>query len=218
MNRVPKPLLALGALALVAVVLAAIALMVSPKSSNGSTGSDIHPSGLQGIIQSPLQPKPNFTLTDTSGQPFNLQQDTAGDVTLLYFGYTHCPDICPTQMADMAIGLSKLSTSVRSHIKVVFVTTDPNRDTPNVIRQWLNNFNPSFIGLTGTTAQIEAAEASMGMPPTTVEPLGNGNYSVDHAAWVTAFTEDNMAHVIYPAGITPSVWSHDLPRLVNQWQ
>ena len=174
-----------------------------------------NPMGLQGVIREPPLAKPDFTLTDTENQPFNLMTGTAGDVTLLYFGYTHCPDVCPTIMADLAIGLSKVSPAVRSHVKVVFVTTDPNRDTPTVIRDWLNAFNPSFIGLTGTTAQITAAEASVGLPPATVVPEGNGNYSVAHAAFVIAFTADNEAHAEYPDGYSASTWVHDLPRLVK---
>jgi len=217
MNRVFTSWRALAILGVVATVTAVTALLVGHSANSGASQQDIHPPGLQGIIQLPLQPKPNFTLTDTAGKPFNLQAETAGDVTLLYFGYTHCPDICPTQMADMAIGLSKVSPSVRSHVKVVFVTTDPTRDTPSVIRSWLNAFNPSFIGLTGTMAQIEAAEAQVGLPPSTVQVV-DGVYSVDHAAYVLAFTADNESHVIYPAGITASVWSHDLPRLVNEWK
>ena len=212
-GRVTRPLVHL---AVISVMVAGLLVGCSSGSNSGEAG--LHPPGLQGIVQLPPQPKPNFTLTDTSGQPFNLQTETAGDVTLLYFGYTNCPDICPTHMANIAIGLAHQSAAVRSHIKVVFVTTDPHRDTRPVLRAWLDNFNPTFIGLTGTDQQITAAEASVGMPPATVEPLGNGNYTVDHAAWVIAFTADDQAHVIYPAGMGPSVWIHDLPRLVKDWK
>ncbi|MGH9123227.1 MAG: SCO family protein [Acidimicrobiales bacterium] len=214
---------AVAILAAVAVVAVVAAVLVSHSPSSASTSSGIpaseSPPGLKGIIQSPLLAKPDFTLTDTAGQPFSLRSGTAGYVTLLYFGYTHCPDVCPTQMADMAIGLSKVSASVRSHVKVVFVTTDPQRDTPSVIRDWLNAFNRSFVGLTGTTQQIDAAEAAIGMPPTSVEPIAGskGDYAVDHLAYVLAFTTDNQAHVLYPSGITASVWTHDLPRLVKEW-
>ena len=210
-RRLMAMLIGLG---LACVAVGIVAFIESRAGSNNSSG--IHPAGLDAIIQTPAMPKPNFTLTDTAGQPYNLTAQTNGDVTLLYFGYTHCPDICPTTMADIALGLQKVSPAVRAHIKVVFVTTDPARDTPSVIKTWLDAFNKTFIGLTGTTAQITAAEASVGMPPATVEPLGNGNYSVDHAAWVIAFTPDNQAHAIYPAGLdTPTVWGHDLPRLVD---
>ena len=211
-KAIPLALVAVGAVALVA----AAVLVFRPSGGSSDSGGVPHAKGLDGILQDPALPKPNFTLTDTEGQPFNLQTQTAGYVTLLYFGYTHCPDICPTQMANIALGLKHESASVRSHIKMVFVTTDPHRDTPQVLRQWLDNFDPSFIGLTGTDQQITAAEASVGMPPAEVEPLGNGNYSVDHAAWVLAFTLDNQAHAIYPSGFdTAAVWAHDLSRLVT---
>jgi protein SCO1/2 len=197
-------------------VVALIGLLLAGCGGSASAHSSIpNPMGLQGVVRVPPLAKPDFTLTDTADQPFNLMTGTAGDVTLLYFGYTNCPDVCPTVMADLAIGLSKVSAGVRSHVKVVFVTTDPNRDTPTVIRSWLNNFNPSFIGLTGTAAQIEAAEASAGLPPATVVPLGNGNYSVQHAAFVFAFTTDNEAHAEYPDGYGATTWVHDLPRLVK---
>jgi len=171
--------------------------------------------GLQGTLQVPATPKPGFTLTDTEDQPYNLRAETAGDVTLLYFGYTHCPDVCPTVMANLAIGLSKVSPAVRSHIKVVFVTTDPARDSPPVIGRWLAAFNPTFVGLTGTSQQIIAAETSVGMAPATVVPLGGGNYSVEHAAYILAFTTDDLAHAVYPDGYTAATWEHDLPRLVD---
>jgi protein SCO1 len=207
---------ALAVIVLMGGILIGLGIFVATRGSGGSGNQVPHPAGLDGILQSPAMPKPNFTLTDTSGHPFNLQADTQGDATLLYFGYTHCPDICPTHMADIALGLARQSPAVRAHLKVVFVTTDPARDTPTVLRQWLNSFNPTFIGLTGDTAQIDAAEASVGMPPSVVEPLGNGNYSVDHAAWVIAFTPDNLAHAIYPSGLdSPAVWAHDMPRLVK---
>jgi protein SCO1/2 len=207
----------LGGVAPVVAVAAVVALVATLAGCGGSTGSRglPNPMGLQGTLQEPATPKPDFTLTDTAGHPFNLSTQTAGDVTLLYFGYTHCPDVCPTTMADLALGLEKVSPAVRTRVKVVFVTTDPNRDTEGVIRSWLNAFNPTFIGLTGTSSQIDAAERAVGMPPATVVPLGNGNYSVDHAAYVLAFTTDDEAHVVYPDGYGASTWAHDLPRLVK---
>lgn len=205
----------IGSVKRICLLVLVAALVGACGAAHGQPSGLPNPMGLQGALRSPPLAKPNFTLTDTSDQPFNLLTGTAGDVTLLYFGYTHCPDVCPTTMADIALGLQRVSPAVRSHVKVVFVTTDPNRDTPSVIRSWLDAFNPSFVGLTGTTAQITAAEASVGLPPATVVPLGNGNYSVDHAAFVLAFTADNEAHVEYPSGFTDDTWAHDLPRLVK---
>ena len=192
-----------------------VSLLVAACGGKVAASGLANPMGLEGVIRQPPIAKPDFTLTDTDNQPFNIQRGTAGDVLLLYFGYTHCPDDCPTTMANLAIGLSKVSPAVRSHVKVVFVTTDPNRDTPAVLRNWLDNFNSSFIGLTGTTQQIDADEESVGLPPAIVVPLGNGNYSDQHAAIVLAFTADDQAHAEYPEGYGASTWVHDLPRLVK---
>jgi protein SCO1/2 len=177
------------------------------------------PKGLQGMIVTPGLPKPNFTLTDTSGQPFSLADKTQGYVTLLYFGYTHCPDVCPTHMANIATALRQVPASVSSRVKVVFVTTDPARDTGPVMRAWLDHFDPSFVGLTGTAAQIQEAESAAGEPPssTSTPEAGTGNYGVDHGAQVDAFTTDNLDHVEYLAGHTASAWANDLPKLVAGW-
>jgi protein SCO1/2 len=215
--RIPFRLLAGAALA--AAVLAACGGGGSQLGTATPAGSSrvVAPKGLRGIVQSPGAPKPNFTLTDTSGQAFNLPAETNGHVTLLYFGYTHCPDICPTHMANIAAALHQLPPPVTSQVKVVFVTTDPARDTEPVLRGWLDHFDPSFIGLTGTVDQIEAAEAASGLPPSTTENLGKGNYAVDHAAFVEAFTSDNLDHVVYPAGYQEKDWVNDLPKLVQGW-
>ena len=73
--------------------------------------------------------KPHLVLTDTHGKPFDLVKQTAGRPTLLYFGYTHCPDVCPTTMSDIAVARRKLPAAERDKLQVVFVTTDPTRDT-----------------------------------------------------------------------------------------
>jgi protein SCO1/2 len=84
----------------------------------------------RGGIVSPALPKARFTLTDTSAAPFDFRQQTQGYVTLLFFGYTHCPDLCPLHMANIAFALKQLPANVAEQIKVVFVTTDPRRDNP----------------------------------------------------------------------------------------
>src|SRR5580704_1511241 len=97
-RAVPLILVGVGVVALVA------ALLVIRSSGGSSDSSGLpHAKGLDGVLEAPAVPKPNFTLTDTAGRPFDLQSQTAGYVTLLYFGYTHCPDICPTQMANIAL-------------------------------------------------------------------------------------------------------------------
>jgi len=160
------------------------------------------------------RPKPAFTLTDTEGHPFPFRDSTAGFVTLLFFGYTNCPDVCPAQIANIAAALHKLPDPVARQVKVVFVTTDPARDTPERLRAWLDHFDPGFIGLTGTQAAIDSAQLAMHLPPAEKEVLPDGRYLMGHWAQVIAFTKDGMARFAFPFGTRQSEWAQEIPRLV----
>jgi protein SCO1/2 len=169
-----------------------------------------------GLVSPPL-PKPKFTLTDTSGVPFDFALKTQGYTTLLYFGYTHCPDMCPLEMSAIAQALKKAPADSVAQIKVVFVTTDPERDSRQVLRSWLDHFDKSFIGLTGSQEAIDAAQIAANMAPakkSAVRP--DGTYEVGHAAFVLAYTRDNLAHVIYPFGVKQEDLAHDLPYLTKE--
>jgi protein SCO1 len=168
-----------------------------------------------GSITPPLA-KPQFTLSDTSGAPFDFGVETQGYVTLLFFGYTHCPDECPTHMAAIAMSLRQVPEQVRNQVKVVFVTADPARDSAAVLRAWLDHFDKRFIGLTGNAASIEAAQQAASIPKASKIVLGNKPYQVAHAAFVLAYTKDNVARFLYPAGMTSVDWAHDLPLLVKE--
>jgi protein SCO1/2 len=168
-----------------------------------------------GLVTPPL-PKPHFVLTDTSGAPFDFWQRTQGVVTLLFFGYTFCPDQCPMHMANLGAALKRLSPETADRVKLVFVTTDPARDKPVVLRQWLDHFDKDFVGLAGTEAAIEAVQRAAGVPVAQKAALRAGDYSVSHANFVVAYTRDNLAHVIYPGGVSKDDWVHDLPLLVRE--
>ena len=168
-----------------------------------------------GLITPPL-PKPRFVLTDTSGASFDFWNRTQGSVTLLFFGYTYCPDQCPMHMANLGLALKKLPADVANQVNLVFVTTDPARDTPAVLRRWLDNFDKRFVGLTGSDAALEAVQKATGVPPARKTEARNDNYSVAHANFVIAYTKDSLAHVIYPGGVTKDDWVHDLPLLLKE--
>jgi len=108
--------------------------------SQGDHAFTAGPTYRGGLVTPPL-PKPRFTLTDTSGAPFDFWRQTDGYVTLLFFGYTRCPDECPMHVSNIAQGLKKLPAGAGDRVKLVFVTTDPARDTPKVLRAWLNQFD-----------------------------------------------------------------------------
>jgi len=168
-----------------------------------------------GIVTPPL-PKPRFILTDTSGAAFDFIQRTDGYVTLLFFGYTNCPDQCPMHMATLGAALKNLPAPIADQVKLVFVTTDPARDSPPVLRRWLDLFDRHSIGLTGTERAIEAVERAAGVPVATKTGATNGNYGVAHANFVLAYSKDNLAHVIYPGGVSKEDWVHDLPLLIKE--
>src|SRR6202035_158928 len=168
-----------------------------------------------GLVTPPL-PKPKFTLTDTSGAPFDFWSETQRYVTLLFFGYTHCPDECPLHMANIASTLQQLPAEIGEQVKVVCVTTDPARDSAPVLRAWLDNFDRRFIGLTGSEAAVAAAQRAAHIAQASKTAHTHQDYGVSHAAFVLAYTKDNLAHVIYPGGVTPEDWSQDLPLLVKE--
>jgi protein SCO1/2 len=189
----------------------------------GGSGSAAPPTAskdaLHGAVPDVASPKPTFTLTDTSGASYDFRKRTDGKVTLLYFGYTHCPDECPTSMADVASALRRVPTDVASDVAVVFVTTDPWRDTKPALRTWLDRFSSAFVGLTGKPAQIAGAETQMGMPISRRVPAKKagaaGRYSVDHFAAVLTYGRDGRLATLYPSGVTPTDIAADLQVLVK---
>jgi len=172
-------------------------------------------SALRGLVPEPLPVKPSFTLTDTSGRPYDFRSATRGKLTYLYFGYTHCPDACPATMSDLTYALRVQPAAIRRRVAVVFVTVDPRRDTPAVLRKWLNHYNTSFVGLTGTRAQLDVAEAQAGVPPAPEEKETGKNYSVAHSSLLFAYSPDDRAHVVYAQGFKPSDYAHDVRILLR---
>jgi len=168
-----------------------------------------------GLVTPPLS-KPRFVLNDTSGVPFDFWNRTMGSVTLLFFGYTNCPDQCPMHMANIGAALKKLPPNIAGQVKLVFVTTDPARDRPAELRRWLDMFDKHFVGLTGTEAALGGIQKAAGVPVAQKTEPHAGNYSVAHANFVLAYSKDNLAHVIYPGGVSKDDWIHDLPLLVGE--
>jgi protein SCO1/2 len=193
---------------------AAVVALLAVAACSRSGGWD--PQHLGGAVLTPAIPKPDFVLTDTRGQPFDFRARTQGTVALLYFGYTHCPDVCPLQMAHIAAALHRLDPLVRRQVRVVFVTVDSARDTPQRLRQWLDQFDSGFVGLTGGLERVNAIQTRTHiLAASRPEPDGHGGYTMGHSAAVLAFTRDDTAHVAFPSGVTQDGWIADVRRLVE---
>lgn len=168
------------------------------------------------VLARPL-PKPSFVLTSMTGAPYDFRRETDGNLTLLFFGYTHCPDVCPVHLANLAAVMGRLPIETTSRVRVVFVTTDPARDTPERLREWLGQLSPDIVGLTGTLAQVRAAQIAAGVTP--AEPVPHAphdtTYAVGHAGQVIAYTPDDLGRVMYPFGTRQSDWAHDIPLLLG---
>ncbi|WP_079039527.1 SCO family protein [Streptomyces sp. Root431] len=160
--------------------------------------------------------KPSLVLTDTKGEKYDLRERTKGKPTLIYFGYTHCPDVCPMTMSNIAIAKKQLPKADQDRLQVVFVTTDPERDTSAELAKWLPAAgDPSFTGLTGEFSTIQAGARSIGIgidPP----KKENGNVVSMHGAQVIAFSPTtDQGYVLYGEDTTVEDYTKDLPKLIK---
>ncbi len=173
-----------------------------PVATLGGPGDDY--AGID--LRDPYQ-RPSFTLTDSTGAEYDFASVTAGRPTLLFFGYTNCPDVCPTTMADVALALRDVDPALAEQVQVVFVTTDPGSDTPPVLGEYLDRFDADlptqFVGLTGPQDVIEQAQLSAGVP--LAEDEGRL-----HSSLLLLYGADDQAHVAFDAGNTARDIAGDL--------
>ena len=166
------------------------------------------------VLHAPFH-APATELTDTEGQPFSLAGSTDKRLTLVFFGYTHCPDECPTTMATLASAMLQLDEADRSDVQVVFVTTDPARDTGPVIRSWLDHFDPDFVGVTGPLPTIKNVAEQVGVPIAKGRRLPSGGYDVTHGTQVLGLDGKNQIPVVWTIGTTAPQFAHDIHQLLS---
>lgn len=196
------------------ILVAVIAVIGCQKPADQKNAN---PSAYEGAVVDPPLQKPDFTLTNVAdGKPYDFKKETDGYVTLLFFGYTNCPDVCPVHMMNLSTVLQQSSYEVRSKVKTVVITVDPERDTPEKLKAWLAKYDKSFIGLRGTDSQVVAIEKALNLAPAVQTPNARDpkSYDVGHAAQIIAFTRSGKEKVVYPFGTRQKTWAHDLPLLV----
>lgn len=156
----------------------------------------------------------SFALTDQHGERFSFPAD-GSRVSLLYFGYTSCRNVCPGTMAVIAESIRRLDPVISASVDVVFVTTDPARDTETRLQEWLALFDPSFVGLTGSLEEVEAIQQLYGVPVAQRRHLGGDAYGSTHLDQVMAFGPDGVARYAYAPGTDPDALAADLTRLAS---
>jgi protein SCO1/2 len=167
-----------------------------------------------GNVLEPPFAVPSAPLTDTSGNDFSLVGNTDKRLTLVFFGYTHCPDICGVVMSSLAAAMTRLDASDREQVDVVYVTTDPARDTEQVLRRYLDHVDPSFIGLTGKLTDIVAAAKPLGVGITQGEKLPSGGYDVTHGTTITAVDSTDEAPVYWNEDTSAAEYAADIHSLL----
>ena len=171
--------------------------------------------GFRGVGLTRPYRMPHLTLTDTSGSPFDLVRDTTRPVTLVFFGYTNCPDVCSMVLADVASAFTRLEPRVAEDVQLLFVTTDPARDTPAVMDEYLGRFHPAFEGVTGPLRRIEQAARPLGVAIEGMNRLPSGGYEVGHSSQVIGFAADDTARVVWTQGTPVEDLYADIHKLVG---
>ena len=161
----------------------------------------------------PPWPLPDFELTDTRGQPFHLN-DIEGDLALIYFGYTHCPDVCPLTLLDIKKALKGMAGHER--VQVIFITLDPERDTPEVLARYLRAFDPDFTGLTGDSQTIqEVIKPYRVVAEKETAAYSAGSYLVNHTARLYLVNPQRELQLTYALGFDPAGLRNDLVLLLQ---
>jgi protein SCO1 len=190
MNR---PLVLFGFGILVLLVLVAAIVLVTSKPS------------LQGSLITPPWPAPEIKLTDHKAQPFMLSSQR-GKVLLLYFGYVNCPDECPLTMAHLKLARERLGNQAKN-VQVVMVSTDPARDTPQALQDFMTHFDPSFLGLTGTLQELQKVWKDYGV---TVEDSGE-----THSVYLYVIDPSGNVRETFMPDSEPEEIAHDVRLLLK---
>jgi protein SCO1/2 len=208
--------------------MAAVALVLGMLTGSGCTSPSTpdvvvrrqpDPAGFRGGASLPKPYlMPDQTLTDTTGHDYNLRTSPSKPVTLMFFGYTHCPDVCIGVLSEVATALNRMPAGSRDQVQMIFVTTDPARDTPKVVGDYLERFDPGFIGLTGDLTTIKTVADRVGVDIQGKNKLPSGGYEVGHTAQVIGFDKQGQGVVLWTPSTPIGDLTSDFELLVSRQQ
>ena len=171
---------------------------------------------LNGTTFAETEPAPDISLTRTDGAPFRISEQR-GKVLLVFYGFTSCPDICPTTLSDLANAYRRLNEREAEQVQVVMVTVDPERDTFERLARYVTSFHPSFMGVTGTQAEIEAAMQPYGVYAQRRDlPNSALGYTMDHSPYVYVIDRAGNWREFFGMEDTPEEIASDLALLARE--
>lgn len=162
----------------------------------------------------PYPPAPEFALARADGTSFQLSA-MRGKTVLLFFGYTSCPDVCPTTLGELNQAMKQLGDNA-NRIQVVFITVDPERDTPERVQEYVNHFNSGFIGLSGTEEELTPIWSNYGVYREIVEGTSALGYLVNHTARVTLIDADGNLRISFSFEMPVDDIVHDLKLILKE--
>ncbi|OYW40382.1 MAG: SCO family protein [Hydrogenophilales bacterium 12-61-10] len=155
----------------------------------------------------------DFKLSDHNGQTRTLAS-FKGKVVAIFFGYTHCPDVCPTTLSDFAAALKQLGPQA-DQVQVLFVTVDPQRDKPELLKQYVPAFDPRFLGMTTDEAGLKALAKEYKVVYQKTSVKGADNYLIDHSAGTYVYDTESRLRLLIPYGSSPDLIAQDLKALLG---
>jgi protein SCO1 len=176
-------------------------------------GFSLRPYSYHGTLLDSPKPVTDFTLSGPDGGPVKLS-DYRGKSVVLYFGYTYCPDVCPTTMAELGQAMRTLGAKV-DQVQVIMVTVDPERDTPDKLNKYVKAFDSRFVGLSGTPDQIASAATPLGVYYEKHPVSGAAGYLVDHTATTMVIDGDGRMRLVWPYGTAGEDMAADLMHLMK---
>jgi len=192
----------MGSFLLIGIVAIGTILFGKPASFRGTAYGEPYP-----VAQ-------EIELTQGDGSSFRLSE-MRGKIVLLFFGYTSCPDICPTTLAELNQALEKLDSEDAKQVQVLFVTVDPERDTPARMQEYVNHFNPDFIGLSGTETELEKVWSDYGVYREVVDGTSALGYLVNHTARITLIDRNGNVRLSFRIDMPVEDIVHDLKLVLK---
>ena len=207
----------LAVAAALSVVLAVSACGEQADGGQPISGMTVHDDdGMNGAVLADEYVMPDTTLTATDGSSYSLTGDTTKPLTLVFFGYTHCPDICQAVMADIASAMTRLDDADRADVGMLFITSDPARDDPAVLREYLDRFDPSFEGLTGDLDRIVEVGSALGVAIEKGAKMPSGGYEVAHGTQIVGVEGTGRAPIVWTEGTPAGDLAEDITGLLHQ--